>query len=308
MERYFLSRIAYMYYIDNIAQNKIAKMMNISRSTVSRALQTARDKGIVKIEINTDNEHCYFLEKKIKAIYGIETAIVIPSYSNNVENVLRDLGKAGAAYLKQVMKDGMTLALSMGKTLSKVADSLIVEEEIHCNIVPISGGLGQVSPHLHSNDICRRIAEKFNGTAFPLYAPAVVSTSNLKRGIMEDPMIQKVVNMSKNADYTLVSVGNIANSTFLDLGIIKQDESIRMQELGAIGDIGGYFFNEHGEILDLDIHDRVIGPHFREVRENSKIILIAGTESKQNVIQSALLGKLADVIITDEKVAEYLIN
>lgn len=308
MDNDFLSRIAYLYFIDNTPQNEIAKIIGISRSSVSRSLQIARDRGIVTIEINTNSEHCYSLEKKIEMMYRIKKAIVVPSYSKNTDSILKDLGKAGANYLEKILKDGMTLSVSMGKTLSEVANNLEVEMDVKCNIVPISGGLGQVNPELHSNDICRRFAVKFNGVAYPLYAPAVVSTDALKEGIMEDPMIQQVVNMAKNADYTLVSVGNIANSTFIDLGIINPLESKAMQDLGAIGDIGGYFFNKKGEIINLDIHNRVIGSNFEELRKRSKIILVAGTESKQEVIQSALLGDLADVLITDESVANYLVK
>lgn len=303
-----LIKIAYLHYIDDLPQNEIAKMMGISKSSVSRALQTARDRGIVTIEINMNNEKCYYLQKKIKAMYNIETAIVVPNYTHKRSNVLVELGKAGAEYLKQIVKDGMTISISMGRTLSEVANYLEVDKEVTHNIVPISGGLGQVSPELHSNDICRRIAEKFNGIAYPLYAPAVVSTKSLKEGIMDDPMIQKVVNMAKSADYTLVSVGNIADSTYLDLGIISQHESKEMQEIGAIGDIGGNFFNGKGEVLDLDIHDRIIGPDFKELRKHSKIIMVAGDRTKEKVIQSALLGNLADVLITDEQVASNLIK
>src|SRR5690625_665505 len=185
MKNDFLSRIAYLHYMDNLPQNEIAKIMGISRSSVSRAIQTARDRGIVTIKINAKNEQCYYLEKKLETLYGIDTAIVVPVYSSKANNILGDIGKAGATYLEKIVKDGMTLSVSMGKTLSELADNLEVENEVQFNIVPISGGLGQVNPELHSNDICRRFAEKFNGVAYPLYAPAVVSTESLKIGIME---------------------------------------------------------------------------------------------------------------------------
>ena len=303
-----ITKVAYMYYIDNLPQSKIASLLNISNSTVSRLLQTARDRGIVKIEIQTLNTRCYSLEKTLKDKFHIEDAIVVPSYSAKEENILKVLGEAGMNYLKQNIEDGMTVALSMGKTLSEVANSLEVEEKVNCNVVPITGGLGQVKSELHSNDICRRIADKFGGTAYPLYAPAIVANEELKNAIIKDPMIQSVFEMGLNADITVVGVGNVSDSTFIDLGIISKDEAKKMEQNGVIGDIGSWFFDHKGNILDLDIHKRVVGPDFRKISEHSKVVLISGTNEKKEVINAALKGDWVDVLITCENVAQYLLE
>lgn len=303
-----LTKLAYMYYIDNLPQAKIAETLGISRSTASRLLQTARDRGIVKVEINSANSRCYSSEKILKEKYNIVEAIVVPVYSTKPDNILKTLGQAGANFLKQNIEDGMTVSFSMGKTLSAVADCLEIEKKIQCSVIPITGGQGQVRPEYHSNDICRRVADHFGGIAHALYAPSIVSSESLKKGIIADPMIQKVFEHAKKADFTVVSVGNISTSTFLDLGIISREESKEMKELGVIGDIGGWFLDSKGEILDLEIHKRVVGPDLMEVSSNSKIVLMAGADSKKEVIKAALMGNWIDVLITDEEVANYLIS
>lgn len=303
-----VTQVAYMYYIDNLPQTEISSILGISRPTVSRLLQTARDKGIVKIEIDSPNIRCFAAEKLLKEKYPIEEAIVVPIHSSKEENILSELGKAGMQFLKRNIKAGMTVAVAMGKTLSEVANHLEEVEKKACNIVPLTGGLGQVSPELHSNDICRRMAEKIGGTAFPFYAPAIVYSEEIKEALTGDPMIQQVLEMARNADMTIAGVGNVSNSTFIDLGIISKEESEEMKKYGVVGDIGSWFFDDKGNILDLELHKRVMGPDFRKVRENSKVVLVAGTEAKQEVIKSVLSGKLADVLITDEKVADFLIH
>nr|MBA2682011.1 hypothetical protein [Ktedonobacteraceae bacterium] len=50
----FLRRIAYSYYEDGHSQEAIADMEFCSRQTVSKALQKAKDKSIVKISIVPD--------------------------------------------------------------------------------------------------------------------------------------------------------------------------------------------------------------------------------------------------------------
>ena len=44
-------KAAEMYYLENGSQLQISKKMGVSRPTVSRLLQYAKDKGLVKIQI-----------------------------------------------------------------------------------------------------------------------------------------------------------------------------------------------------------------------------------------------------------------
>ena len=46
-----LSKIAYLYYIENLNQSQIAAKLGIYRTSISRMLTEARNAGIVKIEI-----------------------------------------------------------------------------------------------------------------------------------------------------------------------------------------------------------------------------------------------------------------
>lgn len=303
-----LTKVAYMYYIDNLSQQEIAASLDLSRSKVSRMLQEAKDKGIVEIKITPINSRCYDLERMLKDKFGINEAIVIPVFSTKEQSVLKSLGRAGAEFLSRSVKQGMTIGFSMGRTLSEVANAVQVKEKISLDFVPITGGLGQVNPEIHANDICRRAAEGFGGTAFPLYAPAIVSNKELKTAIVQDPMIQQVFDKAINADIIVAGVGRVAVSTFVEIGSISEQEVTQLQKDGVVGDIASWFFDANGEILDLDIHNRVVGPDFREIRSKSKIVLVAGTESKQEVIAAALRGKLVDTLITDEKVARYLIE
>ena len=50
-----LKKIATMYYIEHLTQAEIGRSLNMSRSTVSRLLQEARDKGVVTITVDGEN-------------------------------------------------------------------------------------------------------------------------------------------------------------------------------------------------------------------------------------------------------------
>lgn len=45
----------------------------------------------------------------------------------------------------------------------------------------VGGGAGYQAPHLHANDICRRVAEVFDGEFFPpIYVPAIAENEKKK--------------------------------------------------------------------------------------------------------------------------------
>ena len=46
-----LLKVAEMYYLDRMNQNDIAKIIGVSRPSISRMLEEAREKQIVKITI-----------------------------------------------------------------------------------------------------------------------------------------------------------------------------------------------------------------------------------------------------------------
>ena len=306
-----LAKIATMYYLDNLSQQEISNIVKISRPTVSRALMEAREKGIVEITIHSTIPRVYKLEQKIMEKYSLDEAVIVPVLSLQDDNILKSLGDAAAYYLYENAKDNMTIGFSMGKTLDQMANSLknhSINKNINLNVVPIVGGAGYQAPHLHANDICRRVAEVFGGEFFPIYVPAIAENEKKKLDFMSEPLVNKVFEMSLNADIIFVSVGKVDSSTFLKIGSIDESETNNLIKQGIIGDIGSWFFDENGNFPNIEINKSIVGLNFSKLRKNSKVILVAGTEPKKEVIKSALKGGWVDTLITDEDVCKYLLQ
>src|SRR5258706_2039862 len=79
----FLRKIAYMYYEDGHSQESIAEMEFCSRQTVSKALQRARERGIVRISIVPDLRTGYLrnLSREVRVQLGLEELIVVAGRS-----------------------------------------------------------------------------------------------------------------------------------------------------------------------------------------------------------------------------------
>src|SRR5260370_13557380 len=119
----FLRKIAYMYYEDGHSQETIAEMEFCSRQTVSKALQKAKERGIVRISIIPDLRTGYLrnLSREVRRKLNLDDLVLVPG--RNFENVTRDatldevvaeIGTATADYLDQLITYSDILAVSGG--------------------------------------------------------------------------------------------------------------------------------------------------------------------------------------------------
>src|SRR5947209_18172775 len=79
----FLRKIAYMYYEDGHSQETIADIEYCSRQTVSKALQKAKDRGIVRIAIVPDLRTGYLrnLSREVRRELNLEDLVVVPGHN-----------------------------------------------------------------------------------------------------------------------------------------------------------------------------------------------------------------------------------
>lgn len=303
-----LAEIAYMYYIDGMSQNEIAREYSISRSMVSTMLSEARAKGIVKIQIEDADLYCFDLQKKMEKIFGIKKVIIVPRLSKQESNLLYQLADGCIDYLNQVIEDNMTIAVSWGRTLYQIANRIRSKGKSNLTISPLVGGIGNEMNMYHSNVICDIMANNLGGNSLGLYAPVFVSNKEVKDVIFKDKSINKVIETSRNADIAIVSIGNILSSVMREIGTLSEEDVSKLLELGAIGDVNTFFIDRDGRVVESHLSERTIALTIDELKKIPKIIAVAGGLEKTEAIHAALKGKLMDVLITDEEVAKGILK
>jgi DNA-binding transcriptional regulator LsrR (DeoR family) len=90
-------------------------------------------------------------------------------------------------------------------------------------------------------------------------------------------------------------------------GILTANEFHQLEELGVVGDICLRFFTAEGQPLDHEINKRIIGLDLSQIAAAPRVIGAAGGEEKVEVIRAALIGKLVNVLITDDRTAVRLL-
>ncbi len=303
-----LARIAWLYYIEDLTQKEIAWRFNMSRVKVTRLLKKARERGLVEIRIANVRTSHLPLERSLRQIFGLSDAMVIPT-PVRPEDLRPALGEATAAYLGRVLRPGMLVGLGMGRTLAEIPNYMKTQEHGTCHFIEMVGGIGQRGLSFDSYKVSSLLADRCGGEVEHVYTPVIVETAAAREVFLCDPQIRSVLDRAASSDLALVSVGTVDLDSFLfQAGYTDETGIAKLQNLGAVGDVLGYFFDISGQPVPSPIDDRLIGLHLNELKDIKQVICVAGGLPKVRSILGAMSGGYIDVLITDEETATAILE
>ena len=179
----FLIQVTHLYYQRNMNQSEIARLLNVSKMTVSRALKKAQDVGLVTITVNLPVKHDEQLSHRLKKVLQLQDAFVVkvPSFSepsSDAQDAAISLGEAAAFFLDPLLQDGMVIGVAVGSTVGQVARSLHRKELPNATVVQLIGGLGKSSDHDPYN-IVQSVSERLGAHGIYFTGPAFVASPEI---------------------------------------------------------------------------------------------------------------------------------
>lgn len=116
--------VSKLYYLKGRTQAEIARELKLSRPTVSRAIQFARDQRIVQIKIDDPLHDVHSLSHQLKKKYHLSQVIIAEPIDDDPHSILMAIGKATAQLLPTLIHDNDIIGVSWGQTLNAVAKYL----------------------------------------------------------------------------------------------------------------------------------------------------------------------------------------
>ena len=305
-----IAEICRMHYLDNLSQNEISSNLRISKSAVSRLLKEGRDKGIVTFHIKDYEDRLSSLEGKLEQSFKLKEAVVVSDEGiTSEEFIKKKVAKAAAVLLQRRIRENDTIAVSWGTTLAEVAKPLNPPSHLNIDIVPLLGGIDITGRDIHSNEIARRVSEAFKGKYYVLNAPVFVSNLQTKEAFEKEKSIKAVIDKAKLADIAVVGIGSPKqSSTMIKRGYFSIKEFAKLTDKGVVGDICTNFYDIRGNIIKFSLNNKMIGLGLKELKHIPIVIGVACGKDKQEAILGALRGGYVNIIVTNKKVAEYLIE
>ena len=300
--------VAKLYYRSEYSQQRIAEEMGISRPSVSRLLQHAKDMGYVKIQIFDPVEDMGQMERRLAARYALNEVRVVSSTINDEEEIKKYIGIKTAEYIDTIVRDGDIIGVGWGTTLYNVSNSLIPRQLKGSQIVQLEGGVTHANGETFANDILERFARNYGTIAQHLPLPVIFDSSAVKEMVYQDRHINRVLELGRHANIAVFSVGTVRNSAlFFRLGYTDAEEKTRIQK-EAVGDICSRFFDAAGHICNPQLDDRTVGIRLQDLTAKEHSILASGGEAKLQAIHAALIGGYANTFITDQFTARALLD
>jgi DNA-binding transcriptional regulator LsrR (DeoR family) len=122
--------------------------------------------------------------------------------------------------------------------------------------------------------------------------------------------VQETLISGRNADAVILGIGaHVAEASGLIwTGYLNQKELAFLQARGAVGHMCAQHYDAEGNVLDVEINQRVISIGIQALRNIKTVIAVAGSREKALAILGALRGQYLDVLITDEPAAQEVLR
>ncbi|MCI6299957.1 MAG: RNA polymerase subunit sigma-70, partial [Megasphaera elsdenii] len=246
---------AKLYYQSGFSQADIAKELQLSRPSVSRLLQYAKDMGFVRIEIFDPIEDQGQLAQKVASAYGLRQVCIANAPIEDEEEVKKYIGQRGAAYINEIIQDGDIIGVGWGTTLHSLSHQLIPHSLKGAQIVQLEGGITLSTSETYANEILEKFAKNYETIAQYLPLPVLFDSKEVKEMVYRDRHIKRVLELGRNANIAIFSVGTVRdNALFFRLGYADTQEKAYLKS-HAVGDICSRFFDKDGNISSQELND-----------------------------------------------------
>lgn len=304
--RAYLAKVAHLYYLENMGQPEIARRMNVSVATVSRALAKAREEGIVRITIDRAFERMGELERALEKKWGLSECAIV-SAGERPESIYREMALVISEMLNRLIRKGATIGVSWGETLKAVGENLTPMRGRDPRVIPIIGAMGMVDTGIYPNSIAREFATRLHGTPYLVNIPAVVDDSTIRDSMLRDSHYRAVREIWSNLDIALLGVSGLDERTSaFRQGIFSRSELGSLRERGGVCATNFTILDGTGAVLDDPIADRILGLPFFELKAVEHVIIVATGAHKVLPLRAALDSGVVTRLVTDETCAVQL--
>jgi deoxyribonucleoside regulator len=283
----------------------------LSRVKVYRLLKEARERGVVQIQVSWPIERHNRLELALRERFGLQEVFVLKSPAlNGVGSPLPQLGRLGAQYLEQLLKDDMNLAICMGRSTYEVIQAISAGFHARVGVAQATGSLAFTVMELDSAALARRLAEKLGGEVYHLSSPLIADNVEAAQVLRNMRDIQRTLQRAAQADVALVGIGNLDPeiSSFAKTGFFAPDVFADLKAKGAVGDIAGRIFTLTGQEHHSQYNERIIGITLDDLRRIPTVIAVCAGTEKGPALLGALRTRAINVLCTDDKAARAVLE
>ena len=303
---------AELYYVQGRKMETIGSRFNLSRSSVSRLLQMARDRGIVEFRINSPSDRVQRLESEIHSRFGV-TANVIPVPPEATSGERLDIvGRATAATLGKFFRPGMTTGVAWGSTISAVSRHMRSIANSSSRVVQLNGAANDHSSGLtYAGEIMNQFARSIGGIVVPFPVPAFFDNPETKQAMWKERSTSRILEIQSRIDMAIFGLGRIdaeVPSQVYAAGYLDSKDLDDLRRHNVSGDIATVFYRPDGTTDGIPLNQRSSGPSLLQLRKAPVRVCVVSGQSKRAALEGALAGGYITDLYLDIQLAESLLE
>jgi len=299
------ARVARQFYLEGVSKVDIADRLGISRFRVARLLDSARESGLVRIEIGLPGGMLDAgLSAELCSAFGLTQAFVF-NFPDDESPLRQRLGEAAGQVLMDLIKPGDVLGLTWSRTLSGLAAALT--QLPPCPIVQMTGAV----PPPDGRDLLelvRGVARIGGGPAHVFYAPMLLDDAQTAAAIRRQGDIAEAFALVPNVTIAVVAIGAWGPGLSTIYDAITPAEREALAALGVHAEVAGVFIGADGSPRVTPLDSRMIvtpGPLFTLV---PFVLAVAYDPAKSSAVRAAIRGGLVHGLVTHTSLARALLD
>lgn len=301
---------AKLYYLDGLSQTEIGELLGLSRPKVSRLLTRALNEGIVRISVKEYEPRHLALEAKLKSTFNLNNAIVIRIVgASDLESVRGTVGYLAAPYVSEWILPNAIIGLSGSRSLYRVIQHMHPPTETRgAVVVQLMGNIGASVNYFDAIENCRSLAGSFGGVYYTLNAPAITPDAESCQTFMAHQDVRTIWELFGAMQIAFVGIGSLEHSTFIEREVISSAEVEQLRACGAVGEMCGRFYDQHGQECLPQLQDRVIAIRLDELRKIREVVGVTAGSGRSEAVLAAMRGGLIKSLVIDEVGAQAILD
>lgn len=302
------ARAAWLYYVAQNSQDEIARKFGISRQVVQRLISQAVSEKLIRFSFDYPITHCMELGARLSERFGLQTCEVVFS-DPDAPALVTGIAIAGAAEMQKHLRAKASKVIGIGTGLFPRAcvEQLPIMDCPQHTIVSLVGNM-HPDGSATSKNVVEKLAERVGAPYSPMPLPLLVRDACELENLHRQEHVAHTRALCRSADATFVGIAHIDDtSPLVRDGFISIEESQALMNMGAVGEIVGWAFDNHGRLIEGLTNDRVSSAPLTPGNERPVVGLAVG-QDKVNAVLAALRGNLVNCLITDEATAQAILQ
>ena len=299
------ARVARQYYLEGVSKIDIAERLGISRFRVARLLDSARESGLVRIEIGLPGGVLDAgLSAELCSAFGLRQAFVF-NFGDDESPLRQRLGEAVGQVLMDLIKPTDVLGLSWSRALSGLTAALT--QLPPCPIVQLTGRGAAARRPGPARPGQERGPDRRRARARVLRADAARRRAD-GGGDPPPGRHRRGVRARPERDHRGGRDRRVGAGAVDDLRRGHAAERSALTTLGVHAELAGVFIGADGRPLGTPLDSRMIVTPAALFTQIPFVLAVAYDAAKSHAVRAAIRGGLVHGLVTHTSLARALLS